>query len=80
LVRSGPKSRRIFFAAPPEKDFCAANFRAPIGDLATVRRYVKALGHCCAEVAGDLRLLPLLLGILRLAPRTIAELARPPGG
>jgi hypothetical protein len=76
LVRSGPKSGRILSAAPPEKDFCGANFPVPIGNLASVRRYVQGLAHCCGEVAGDLHLLPVLLGVLRLAPKTIAELAR----
>ena len=41
-----------------------------------VSRYLVGLAHCCLEAARDPRLVGVLLGILRLAPRTIAELAR----
>jgi len=41
-----------------------------------VFRYLMGLSHACLEAARDPRLLGVLLGVLRLAPKTLAELAR----
>jgi hypothetical protein len=42
--------------------------------------YPEGLAQCCLEAARNPRLLGMLAGILRLAPRTIVELAKPPCG
>jgi hypothetical protein len=52
----------------------AAHFR--------VARYLMGLSHCCLEVAQNPnpRLVGVLFGVLKLAPKTLLELARAPGG
>jgi hypothetical protein len=44
-----------------------------------ISRYLEGLAGACLEAARDPRLLGVLLGVLRLAPRTILQLARAPG-
>jgi hypothetical protein len=52
---------------------------ARIGTSA-VARYLEGLAAACLESARNLRLLGTLLGILRLAPRTLLELLKSPCG
>jgi hypothetical protein len=52
--------------------------RKPQTQTATVSRYLEGLAAACLEAARNPRLLGTLVGILRLAARTTAELARAP--
>jgi hypothetical protein len=44
---------------------------SPKTQTARVGRYLEGLAAACLEAARDPRLLPTLLGVLRLAPKTI---------
>jgi hypothetical protein len=70
IHRGGDFAVAIVSTAGVEKDLCAAR----------VGRYLEGLAAACLETARNPRLLGVLLGVLRLAPRTIVELARAPGG
>jgi hypothetical protein len=41
-----------------------------------VESYLRALAAACAEVIRNPKLLPVLIGVLRLAPQTLLELQR----
>jgi hypothetical protein len=41
-----------------------------------IRRYLQQLAFAAQETSGDLRLLPLFVGILKLVPETVSELER----
>jgi hypothetical protein len=39
-----------------------------------IRVYLRQLGLACLEVSGDLRLLPVLVRLIALAPATVTQL------
>jgi hypothetical protein len=49
---------------------------ATVARTSPVARYLEGLAVACLEAARNPRLVGTLVGILRLAPRTIAELAK----
>ena len=44
--------------------------------MISIENYLRALGLACIEAAGEPRVRPLLLALLLIAPKTIAELRR----
>jgi hypothetical protein len=49
-----------------------------MGNVPSISTYLQALADACLETARDPRLLGVLVGLLRLAPKTLAGLAEGP--